>query len=185
MRKDLEVSRGARTPSRTDFDEMFDRALRNPFSLFDDMTPMMSSQNWFQPQFDVDENEEAYLISVDLPGVKKENIKVDLSGNVLTIAGERRHSEESKGGRYMERSYGSFQRSFTLPNTVDIDKIEANLEDGVLNLALPKSAQSKGRKIEVQPGQGSFFSKLVGSKNIGAKKKDEKESKEGASHGTH
>lgn len=178
MSKSLEVSRGNKTPmtwNMRDFDDMFERAFRNPFSLLEELRPAMSNESsWMQPNFDVDETDQAYLLSVDLPGVKKEDIKVDLTENVLTISGERKHEHEEKtrGTRRYERAYGQFQRSFTLPQTVEVDKVEANLEDGVLRIALPKSEQSKPRSIEVQPGKGGFFSKLIGSK------KEEKKTQE-------
>jgi HSP20 family protein len=168
MRNALEVSRGNKTPAwnTADFDELFERAFRNPFSLLEELRPTMSgSQDWFQPSFDVDETDEAYLLSVDLPGVKKEDVKIDLSENVLTISGERKHEreEKDKGSRRYERSYGRFQRSFTLPTTVDANHVEANIEDGVLRIALPKSEQSKPRSIQIQAGKPGLFAKLIGS----------------------
>ncbi|MGE0526514.1 MAG: Hsp20/alpha crystallin family protein [Bdellovibrionales bacterium] len=184
MRNGLEVSRGNRTPAwnASDIDEMFERMWRNPFSLLEEMRPsMMTDSQWFQPNFGVDETESAYLLSIDLPGVRKEDIKVDLTENVLTISGERKQEREAKdrAGRRFERSYGRFQRSFALPNSVEVEKVEANLEDGVLHIALPKVERAKPRSIQVQSGRGGFFSKLIGSN-----RKEEKKAEDagGATH---
>ncbi|HRO66411.1 MAG TPA: Hsp20/alpha crystallin family protein [Pseudobdellovibrionaceae bacterium] len=168
MRNALEVSKGNRMPvwNMPDVDDMFERALRNPFSLFEDLRPaVMADTRWMQPNFDVEETDQAYLLSVDMPGVKKEDVKVDLTENILTVSGERKYEHESKGkgARRYERAYGQFQRSFTLPTSIDVDKVEANLEDGVLRVALPKSEQAKPRSIQIGSGKGSFFSKLIGS----------------------
>lgn len=184
MRNALEVSKGNRMPmwNMPDIDDMFERAFRNPFSLLEEIRPKMADSQWFNPGFDVDETEEAYLLSVDLPGMKKEDVKVDLTENVLTISGERKHERGSKDkGRY-ERAYGRFHQSFTLPTTVDVNRVEANLEDGVLHIALPKSEQAKPRSIQVQAGKGGFFSKLIGSKKKEEKAAESKDSTSGTTH---
>lgn len=181
MRNPLEIRRGNRRPTwrAQGMDELFDRAFRDPFFLLDEpQLPLMTTtQDWFRPNFDVDETVEAYLLSVDLPGVKKEDLKIDMSGDVLTISGERKYERDSKeaGASKVERSYGSFQRSFTLPNSVEGNKIEAHLEDGVLRIVIPKSEQAKPRTIEIQAGRGGLFSKLIGSE------KDKKEQASGSS----
>ncbi len=104
------------------------------------------------PAVDVYENDKAYIVEVDLPGLKKEDVKVTLQNNVLTIQGERRLTREEKGVDYhrQERFYGKFLRSFTLPETVDADKVSAEFKDGVLRLTLPKREPSAGRVIEVK-----------------------------------
>ncbi len=160
MRNPIQVSRRDRTPAWdvSDFDDMFERVLRNPFSLFDEMRPTQMTQQpqWFKPGYDVEETHEAYLLTVDLPGMKKEDVKIALNDNVLTLSGERKIERNEGKGRY-ERSYGRFQQSFTLPGTVDVNRVEAHLEDGVLHIALPKSEMAKPRTIEVQTGKGGFF----------------------------
>lgn len=172
MRKDISINRNS-MPSiwgMPDIEDIFEKALRNPFSLFDEMKGSNLQKNWFSPTVDVEETEHAYLLSVDLPGLKKEEVKVDLSENVLTISGERKRETENKenGGRRYESSYGHFMRSFTLPQSIDASKVEANMEDGVLRVALPKSETSKPRNIEVQSGKGGFFSKLINAtKGVG------------------
>ncbi|WP_374033619.1 Hsp20/alpha crystallin family protein [Bdellovibrio bacteriovorus] len=102
----------------------------------------------FSPSVDVEEKDNAYLVSADLPGMKKEDIKVELNDNILTISGERTRETKSEG-HYSERSYGRFQRSFTLPVKVLTEKIEAHFEDGVLHLTLPKSEGARSHSIKI------------------------------------
>lgn len=103
----------------------------------------------FSPAVDIEEKDGKYLVSADLPGMKKEEIKIDLEDNVLTISGER--SNESKGeGKYIERVYGKFLRSFTLPSQVEPDQIEAHFENGVLQITLPKAESARSRAIKIQ-----------------------------------
>ena len=84
--------------------------------------------------------------------MKKEDVRVTLEDGVLTIQGERKQEKEEKGKKYhrVERSYGSFVRSFTLPDLVDEEKVKAEFKDGVLNLQLPKSEKAKPKSIEVK-----------------------------------
>lgn len=106
----------------------------------------------FRPAVDVHEDEEAITLRAELPGVKSEDVHVDVEDGVLTLRGERKldREEDREGFHIQERAYGSFQRSFTLPNTVDFDKIDAQLREGVLHVRLPKTEQSKPRRIEVK-----------------------------------
>ncbi|MDX1809768.1 MAG: Hsp20/alpha crystallin family protein [Sulfurospirillaceae bacterium] len=108
----------------------------------------------FRPKVNTVEGENAYHVEVDLPGVKKEDINVNVEDNVLTISGERKVKKEVKEEDYykMESSYGSFSRSFTLPEKVDVENIHANTEDGVLEVVIPKLevAESKAKKIEIK-----------------------------------
>lgn len=120
----------------------------------------------FDPACDVSETDEHYLMSVDLPGMKKENIKIEISDNVLTVSGERKreNSEKQKRVQRFEKHYGSFRRSFSLPLSIESDKVEARYEDGVLELYLPKTQAAKPRQVEIQSGKGGFLDKLLGSK---------------------
>ena len=104
------------------------------------------------PRVDIEERADKFAIAVELPGVSKEDVKITLESNILTIKGEKRQEKEQKGRNYhrLERSYGSFQRSFTLPMTVRNDRIDASFQDGVLSIALPKSEEAKPRTIEVK-----------------------------------
>ncbi|RXJ84590.1 Hsp20/alpha crystallin family protein [Arcobacter sp. CECT 8985] len=103
----------------------------------------------FVPMVNTREGEFAYHIDVDLPGVKKENIKVDIHKDVLTISGERKTKEEIKEEDYykVETSFGKFSRGFNLPENADIENIDANYEDGVLEIVVPKLAEEKHKKI--------------------------------------
>jgi len=99
----------------------------------------------FTPSINTREGEYAYHIDVDLPGVKKEDISVKVENNVLTLKGERKSKEEVKEKNYykMESSFGSFTRSFTLPDNIDAENIHAENKDGVLEITLPKKEQKK------------------------------------------
>ena len=109
--------------------------------------------NWV-PSVDVSETEGEYQIKAEIPDVKKEDVKVTVEDGVLTIQGERKYEKEEKGKKYhrVERSYGSFIRSFTLPDLVDEEGVKAEFKDGVLNLQLPKSVKTKPKAIEVTVG---------------------------------
>jgi HSP20 family protein len=106
------------------------------------------------PSVDVSETEGEYQIKAEIPDVKKEDVKVTLEDGVLTIQGERKQEKDVKGTRYhrVERSYGRFVRSFTLPDVIDEEKVKAEFKDGILNLALPKSEKAKPKAIEVKVG---------------------------------
>lgn len=126
-----------------------------------------ASAGGFQPKCDVHESKEHFLMSFDMPGVKKEDIKIEVLGNELTISGERQRevkNVESDATLRRERVYGRFERSFTLPTTIASDKIEAHYENGVLNVALPKAEATKGRTIQIQTDHGSLWSRVLGSK---------------------
>lgn len=111
--------------------------------------------------FDVDEEEDSYIVSVDLPGVRKDDVNIEVQGNQLVITGERKRAREGKEGsiRRMEKRYGKFQRVLTLPEGTDADRIEAHFENGVLQLAIPKSERVKPKKITI--GEGGFLKKLI------------------------
>lgn len=104
------------------------------------------------PLVDISETEGEYQIKAEIPDVKKEDVKVTLEDGVLTIQGERKQEKEEKGKKYhrIERSYGSFVRTFSLPDVIDEEKVKAEFKDGVLNLYLPKSEKAKPKAIEVK-----------------------------------
>ncbi len=109
--------------------------------------------NAFVPVVNTREGESAFHIDVDLPGVKKEDIKVDINKNVLTISGERNMKEEVKEEDYykVETSFGKFSRSFTLPDNIDTENIEARSDNGVLEVVIPKFDEAKNKKtIEIK-----------------------------------
>ena len=105
----------------------------------------------FSPAVDILEEEDAIVLSAELPGMKADDVHVHVEHGVLTLSGERRLESEEKKGDYhrIERSYGSFSRAFALPKTVDAEAIDAKLEEGVLRLRLPKRAASEKRRIEI------------------------------------
>ena len=109
----------------------------------------------FAPAVDVHEDSESVSLSAELPGVKREDIEIQVDGNVLTLRGERKLAQrEEQGQRFhrVERSYGTFARQFHLPTNIDSTQIDAQLSDGVLTVRLPKKLEQKARKIEVRNG---------------------------------
>lgn len=118
------------------------------------------AQSVFAPRLDIAETENSYEISVDLPGVKGEDVHVEMHEDRLTISGSREGVKEKKDRQYhrIERSTGAFSRTITLPATVDHDKIEAEYADGVLHVTLPKAAAHQPRKIQVKSGNGQAVS---------------------------
>ncbi len=110
-----------------------------------------AGRTWM-PAVDIREGDEHLELVAELPGMKKEDVQITLENNVLTIAGERKFESETKNEAYhrIERSYGNFSRSFTLPATVKTDKVDAKFADGVLTIQLPKMEESKPRKIAIR-----------------------------------
>lgn len=108
----------------------------------------------FTPSVNTREGDHAYHVEVDLPGVQKEDINVDVNDNVVTISGERNTKEEVKKEDYykVESSYGKFERRFTLPENVDVENIHAESQDGVLEVVIPKleKVEKKPKKIEIK-----------------------------------
>ncbi|MFP3981594.1 MAG: Hsp20/alpha crystallin family protein [Desulfobacterales bacterium] len=125
--------------------------------VFDDMFPTTEGREdmglfeW-RPMVDTYEKDDHIVIKAELPGVKKDDISIDVNNNVLSIKGERKDEEKVDEENYyrQERFYGKFQRAFTLPDNVDTDNIEANYNEGVLEVKVPKTEESKTRKIEVK-----------------------------------
>lgn len=135
------------------FDRMFDRMLARFFRDFD---WAIEEYGWWHrqwlPPMEVSETSDAYIIRVEVPGVKAEDIEITLQDDVLTIKGKRERSEERKDEvvHFVERSYGEFTRSFRVPTDVKVDNIKATYKDGVLEVRLPKDETSKPRRIEVK-----------------------------------
>jgi HSP20 family protein len=105
----------------------------------------------WSPALDVFDDKDSFVVKVELPGMKKEEIQLSLHDGVLTVSGERKHEREAKeGGTFRsERYFGKFQRSVTLPTAVDANKVNASYKDGVLSVELPKSEEAKPKQIEV------------------------------------
>ena len=146
---------------RNEMDRVFDRfaggfgmpSLRRMFD-FEHVPRVEGSFTLAAPAIDIAENETAYKITAELPGLEPSNVDVTVSGDSLVIKGEKRQEKEEKDNNYYlcERSFGSFQRSFSLPSGVDRDKIGSELAKGVLTVTLPKTAeaQKQHKKIEVK-----------------------------------
>ena len=111
----------------------------------------MTTTQW-APSVDIIEDDKEWLVKADLPEVKKEDVKVTVENGVLTITGERKFEKEEKDKKYhrIERSYGNFFRSFTLPDAADGSKVNAEFKDGVLQVHLPKSEKTKPKAVEVK-----------------------------------
>jgi HSP20 family protein len=115
---------------------------------------MDSSSPAWAPALDISERKDAYLVTVELPGVKMDDLKVILEDDVLSFQGERHTSNDTSEEQYhrIERRYGAFRRSITLPAHVMSDAVEASLEDGVLRILVPKAEEAKPKRIEVRVG---------------------------------
>jgi HSP20 family protein len=115
--------------------------------------PWLATKNGGQwlPKVDITEEKDRIIVKADLPGLKQEDIGVEVSEGVLTIKGERKHEAETKDAKTyrVERSYGSFLRSFSLPDGVDAAKVNAAYKNGVLEVTLPKLAEAKAKQVKV------------------------------------
>jgi HSP20 family protein len=111
----------------------------------------MTITEW-APSVDIIEDDKEWLVKADLPEVRKEDVKVTVENGVLTITGERKFEKEEKDKKYhrLERSYGNFLRSFTLPDAAEGSKVNAEFKDGVLKVHLPKSEVAKPKAVEVK-----------------------------------
>jgi HSP20 family protein len=111
----------------------------------------MARAQAFTPSFEVKEEENSFVLLADVPGVKEQDLNISLHNNVLTISGSRQSEERKEGDTYYlyERQYGSFSRSFSLPEEANGENIQANLDNGVLRLTIGKRAESKPRKINL------------------------------------
>jgi HSP20 family protein len=131
-----------------------DPFLAAPFRLFDEVFRTSGNGgrvSGFTPLFDVRETEDEYLVMVDLPSVKSEDVSIEFNDQVLTISGSRVPVETGEA-QLVERPYGSFVRNLTLPRGVDSDQIKADYHDGVLELQIPKPAEIKPKKIAISSG---------------------------------
>ena len=102
------------------------------------------------PAVDINETDDEFLITAEIPQVKKEDVKVQVQNGMLTIKGERKYENEDKKAHRIERFYGSFQRSFTLPENVSEDKIHADHKNGMLYLRLPKTEETAPKQLDIQ-----------------------------------
>jgi len=133
------------------------------YNPFEDLFGDLGKGFWVKPlaypagtemsmRVDVKEDDKAYMVHADIPGAKKEDIQVDVDGNVVSLRAETKQEKEEKQGEktiYSERNYGMVSRSFSLPTEVDEKGAKAEYKDGVLNLMLPKKANGGGRRVSV------------------------------------
>jgi HSP20 family protein len=106
----------------------------------------------FMPSFEVEETADAYQFTADMPGIARDDLDIQMAGNRLTISGKREADASRSGARFycQERSYGTFTRTFALPEEVDSGKVVAELRDGVLHLMVPKSPEIRPQKVEIK-----------------------------------
>lgn len=135
--------------ARNRFNRIFDDAFGDLF------TPVVrgeevSNRNWL-PAVDVAETADGLTLYAELPGLSREDVDITLENNVLTVRGERKFEKDAKEENFhrIERAYGAFSRSFTLPNNVKNDGVEATFKDGVLTVRIPKAEEAKSRKIAI------------------------------------
>ncbi len=124
----------------SDFDRIFDNFLGT------------GGNTAISPRVDVEENDNEFVVSAELPGIKKDEIKVNFQNGILTISGEKKFENEEKRKNYhrIERSYGNFSRSLEFTSAIVADKINADYKDGILNITLPKAEESKPKLIDVK-----------------------------------
>lgn len=148
---------------RRQMDRLFENFLE-PFTSTGGEPSMLTAM----PACDIEETEGHYLITFDLPGVSKNDLKVEVVDNQLVVTAERKREykeDEKRSSHFTERYYGKFQRVFTLPAGVDAGRIEADYSDGVLKIAFPKTEEVKSQQIKIgEKKEGGFFTKLLGKK---------------------
>ena len=147
----LPSARVSNRPWRSPFDNLFDA-----FFGEDSRLPVLPGSAAFAPRIDVKEDDVAYEISVELPGLEEKDIEITVDDGTLVLRGEKSGASEEKEGKYFrqERIYGRFERAFHLPDGVEAEKIEAKFKNGVLTLHLPKKEEAKKvvRQVEVKTG---------------------------------
>jgi HSP20 family protein len=147
-------------PFRSGFNDM--AVLQNRLnSIFNDFARPEGSESLamgnFVPAVDVYEDAQKVVLKLEIPGIASKDLDIRVEGRALTVKGERNFSSEEKEENFqrIERRYGSFTRTFTLPSTVDTDSIEATTADGVLSLSLAKKAEAKPKQIQVKASSGT------------------------------
>lgn len=162
--KDVDVQRSNNPAARNtdndlmpDFEHMTERFLGGRFGSLLGEWPMTSARS---TPVEIRETDKSYILCADIPGIPSEKVDVQVSGNMLSIHAESRE-EKSEGEEY-SRQYRAFDQSFSLPSNVDADQIEANVEDGVLQIFIPKMKQAQPRKIETKSKGGGFFDRFRG-----------------------
>lgn len=134
-----------------DFEDMH-REIDRMFNRFRSDAHDEEASKTLMPAVDIVERENDFNIKLELPGVENKDVKITVQNDILTIKGEKKQESEKKGENYhrVERSYGIFQRSFTLPSSVNSEKIDASYDNGVLTVSVPKLEEAKPKEIEVK-----------------------------------
>jgi HSP20 family protein len=144
------------------FDDFSQSVMRSPFRTrlfdFEPLRRFETALSGAVPTAEVTEKDSEFVVTLELPGIDQKNVDIDINGNLLTVKGEKREEKEEEKDKHYhlsERRYGSFSRSFTLPDTVAHDRITATMKDGVLTLTLPKTeaATRPARKVEISSNQ--------------------------------
>jgi HSP20 family protein len=147
---------------------MFDEFFHGPAS-----AAAQGGEGWFAPACDIQETESHYVLTMDAPGIRRDDLKIELRGNQLSISG-RRHLDESKEKgqlHLVERRCGRFERIFALPDSIEPEKIEADYHDGVLAVAVPKAEAAKPRQVPIgaSASKPGFLNRLLGKEETGSK----------------
>lgn len=139
-----------------DMEREFNRMFRNLTNRFgfgngDDIDREYENAVW-SPLSDIYEDQDNYVLTMDLPGIRKEDVKISYADGQLNISGDRKQEKESKNGTYhrMERNYGKYFRTFTLPKKIKVDKIDAEFKDGQLTITVPKADEAKPKQIDIK-----------------------------------
>lgn len=132
---------------RTEMDELFDQFIRDPWG-------SLAKGVGAGPLMDVAETDKEVTVTAELPGVDPKDIDIDVTGDMLTVRGEKKqeHEEKDRNYTFVERSFGRFQRSIQLPSSVDPDKVEATCRNGTLTITLSKKPDAQRKKIQVKEG---------------------------------
>jgi len=138
------------THLRDEVDHVFERFFRDPWctGLWDSLWPSVG----VSPRMDLAESENDVTVTAELPGIDPKDVELNVTGNVLTIRGEKKQEKEERKRNYhsVERQYGGFQRSIQLPSTVDADKVDATYKDGILTVTLAKHPEARPKRITVK-----------------------------------
>ena len=157
MKNTPDVRRNGRTSLGLwdDFDQIFE-------TFFDTRPAAYATGRSLRPAYDIEETDSHYVLSFDIPGMKQEEINIEVQDRVLSISGERKR--EDVGLKHSERFYGRFERQFSLPDNVNAESVEAHYEHGVLKIALPKLEAVKPKKVQIglnAKKEDSFFNRLT------------------------
>ncbi len=159
--------RGSNITPRSNLNLMHDTGWQDFERMFDEMNrammPMRARETLYSPVCDIDETDNAYVFTLDVPGLQKEDLSIETFGSQIVISGERKHEDENKVGtsHRVERRHGQFRRAFTLPADIEPDEVEASYTNGVLTVVAKKPEAIKPKKIEVRENAGRLTEKVL------------------------